>query len=411
MFVWGITKDREFRQETVSNEISEQWSRPQLIAGPIVSIPVEKTDVTITGEKVVHTQTLFLLPKKLSYTGNLETQILTRGVYETPVYSAIIKGVGVFDLQQIKKTFSSDTKILWDEAVVSINVTDTRGISSMFSLTWNDTQHVMAPSSKFSELDENGVHAYVTIEQKQNEYLFSFELPLKGSRELFFLPLAETTNVDIVSNWNAPNFQGEFLPKKRDITPEGFSAHWEIASYGKNIPQSWINISEIVTNKSLFSKSFGITLYQEVDFYTMVDRSIKYSILFICLTFLAFFMYEILANLRIHPIQYLLVGLAIALFYLLLLSFAEILGFLPAYILSVFATTILITGYCFSVFKAKSNAFSIMGLLIALYTYLYILLKLEELSLLFGSVLLFGVLATIMYITRNLDWYSLTKKQ
>jgi inner membrane protein len=157
------------------------------------------------------------------------------------------------------------------------------------------------------------------------------------------------------------------------------------------------------------SKQFGVGLYQEVDFYTMVDRAIKYSILFISLTFLTFFMYEVLVGLRIHPVQYLLVGLAIALFYLLLLSFAEIIGFLPAYLVSMIATTALVSGYCFSVLKARKRAAAIAALFITLYGYLYILLQLETLSLLFGSVLLFGVLATVMYLTRNLDWYTLNK--
>ena len=143
----------------------------------------------------------------------------------------------------------------------------------------------------------------------------------------------------------------------------------------------------------------------------MVNRATKYSILFISLTFLAFFMYEILGGLRIHAMQYLLVGLAIALFYLLLLSFAEIIGFLPAYLTAATATTALVTSYCFSVLKAKKRAFSIATLLATLYGYLYILLQMDQYSLLLGSVLLFGVLAVIMYLTRNLDWHSLNKNK
>lgn len=409
MFVWGVIQDRESRQEAASNEISEQWSRPQVIAGPVITIPVERTSLTTTGERFIQTSTLTLLPQKLSYESQVESQLLTRGVYETPVYTAIINGSGNFDLTDIDLETSADTRILWDKAVISINVSDTRGISVMVDVTVNESAYQMLPSSDFSTLDGSGVHATIAIDPSQSDQRFSFALPLKGSREISFLPLGEDTTVVVKSDWNAPSFTGEFLPEERSVTESGFEARWNITSYGKNLPQYWLDDSVVVDNTSLLSKSFGVGLYQEVDFYTMVDRSTKYSILFISLTFLTFFMYEVLAGLRIHPMQYLLVGLAIALFYLLLLSFAEVVGFLPAYLISTVAITLLITGYCFSVLKAKKRALSIGVLFGALYGYLYILLQLEELSLLFGSILLFGVLATVMYITRNLDWYSLNK--
>ena len=406
MFVWNVIQERESIQKVASNEISEQWGRSQLIAGPVITIPVEKTVVTITGEKVINTTTLTLLPQNLAYDSQIESQLLKRGVYETPVYTTIIKGTGNFDLSDIDLESSADTRIIWDQAVVSINVSDPRGISSMFDLTWNEELLQMQPSSKFSTLNESGVHTNLTIDPSQSNHRFSFELPLKGSLNISFLPLGENTDVTIKSNWNAPSFIGEFLPKERDLAENGFEAKWNITAYGKNLPQYWLSNSTNVDGEVLVSKKFGVSLYQEVDFYTMVDRATKYSILFITLTFLTFFMYEVLVRLRIHPMQYLLVGLAIALFYLLLLSFAEIIGFLPAYLISTIATTTLITSYCFSILKVKKRALSIATLLIALYGYLYILLQLEELSLLFGSILLFGVLSTVMYLTRDLDWYS-----
>lgn len=409
MFVRGVIQERENTQETVATEISEQWSRPQVIAGPVITIPVEKTSVTSTGEKITNTTTLTLLPQHLSYENQMASQILTRGVYETPVYTTTINASGNFNLTEIKLESSDATKILWNKAVISINVSDTRGISSMFDLILNNNKYPLFPSSDFATLDTSGVHTNIAIDPNQPNYTFSFAIPLKGSREISFLPLGEDTVSVVKSDWNAPSFIGEFLPEKRNISESGFEAEWKITSYGKNLPQYWLSNSSSVTSELLYSKAFGVGLYQEVDFYTMVDRSTKYSILFITLTFLTFFMYEILSGLRIHPMQYLLVGMAIALFYLLLLSFVEIVGFIPAYLISTIAITALITGYCFSVLKAKKRAFAIGGLLISLYGYLYILLQLEQLSLLFGSILLFGVLATIMYITRKLDWYTLNK--
>lgn len=410
MFVWGIIQDRESRQETASSEVAKQWSYPQTIAGPVITIPVEKTTITSSGERIVNKTNLTLLPQTLSYESQIKSQLLKRGVYETPVYTTDINGSGNFDLSEITLESPANTKILWDEAVISINVSDTRGISTVVDITLNEVKYQMLPSSNFSTLDNSGIHTDVKINPNQPDLAFSFALPLKGSREISFLPLGENTNVVIKSDWSAPSFQGEFLPEERQLTEGGFTAAWKVTSYGNNLPSYWQSDSSVVTSELLLAKAFGVGLYQEVDFYTMVDRSIKYSILFISLTFLTFFMYEVLAGLRIHPIQYLLVGLAIALFYLLLLSFAEIIGFLPAYLLAAIVTTALITGYCFSVFDAKKRAFSITILLTALYSYLYLLLQLDQYSLIFGSVFLFAVLTTVMYITKDINWYSLKNK-
>lgn len=405
MFVWGVIQDRQTRQTEASEEISEQWSRPQIIAGPVLTIPVERISIDSVGGQVNNMTSLTLLPNDLSLISQIDTQVLKRGVYETPVYTTVIKGSGGFDLSDLEK-LPSDARILWDQAVISIHVSDSRGIATMFDITLNGQQFKMLPASKFAALDGSGVHADVTIDPKITDYQFSFDLPLKGSRDISFIPLGESTTAQLSSSWNAPSFIGEFLPESRSITENGFTATWQIPSYAKNLPQSWTGATT-VSAETIVTKAFGVGLYQEVDFYTMVDRSTKYSILFIGLTFLTFFMYEVLASLRIHPVQYLLVGMAIALFYLLLLSLAEIIGFLPAYLIAAVATTGLIAGYCFSVLKANKRAFTIVALLTALYGYLYILLQMEQYSLLFGSLLLFCVLGIVMYITRNLDWYKL----
>lgn len=408
LFVLGIVQERENRRAEAFSVTSEQWSRAQTIAGPILSVPIERTDITTTGEPVVQADTIYVMPTDVQFNTQISTEQLSRGIYDIPVYTATVHGEGTFDLAKVIEEVT-DVHIFWDKAVVSVNVSDTRGIVSEFSINWNDTDHKMVPASKFTTIGDSGVHAGIVIDPQQPLHTFSFEMVLKGSEKIDFLPLGETTTVTAASDWSAPNFQGEFLPFERVVEPSGFTAAWEIASYGKNLPPYWFQKSTTITSDDLLQKHFGVQLHQAVDSYTMVDRATKYAILFISLTFLAFFMYEVLVSLRIHPIQYLLVGLALALFYLLLLSFSEVIGFLPAYVVSALATTLLITGYCFSILKASKKAFSIGALLLLLYVYLYILLQLETFSLLFGSVLLFAVLTTVMYITRNLNWYTLKK--
>ena len=278
MFVWGVVQDRENRQEEASGLISEQWRRPQTIAGPVLTIPVEKTNVTAEGERVVKLATLTLLPKDLVYDSQVGTELLKRGVYEIPVYTTTVSGSGNFNLSDIEKRSLAGARILWDQAVVSVNVTDPRGISSMFNLAFNGKQYEMQPSSKFRALDSSGVHTNVAIDSNQTDHQFSFALPLKGSREISYLPLGENTDVTVDSSWKAPNFTGAFLPENREVTKDGFKADWKITPYGKNLPQSWLG-TVAVDRETLRSKAFGVGLYQAVDFYTMVNRATKYSIL------------------------------------------------------------------------------------------------------------------------------------
>ena len=285
MFVWNIVQERESTQRDASDQVSEQWSRPQTIAGPVITIPVEKTAVTTTGERVVNTTTLTLLPQDLSYQSEIGTQLLTRGVYETPVYTTTVNGVGSFDISVIDLGSSADTKVLWDKAVLSLNVSDTRGITSSFPLSFGEKEYKMLPSSEFLTLDTVGVHTPVTIDPSQATCQFSFALPLKGSQSISFIPLGENTAVTLSSDWSAPSFSGEFLPENRTVSEQGFEATWNVTSYGKNLPQYWLGSGAVDGNETLQAKAFGVSLFQEVDFYTMVDRATKYAILFISLTF------------------------------------------------------------------------------------------------------------------------------
>lgn len=409
--VLGLVVDRSSRADEAIDEIASKWSREQTLNGPLITIPVRKTLTTSTGQETVQESLLFLLPSTLMYDVSLDTETRSRGIFDAVVYTSRIKGAGTFNLEDIAMN-QVDGVIQWDNAKLSIGIPDTRGIESSAELTWDDKKSAFSPGLPAGVIGSSGISAPVGIQQNKKENAFTFELSLRGSQEINFVPLGKTTNVAVSSRWPSPRFTGEFLPKEREVTDAGFSANWAVSSFGRSLPQSWIGTptaNNQTIQENMRKSTFGISLYQKVDFYTQVDRAIKYSILFITLTFLAFFMFEVLSSLRIHPLNYLLIGLAIALFYLLLLSLAEHIGFLPAYILSTLAITGLITGYSQSVLKAKKRAGIIAVLLIALYSYLYILLQLDELSLIFGSVFLFGILAIVMYVTRNIDWYAISE--
>jgi len=203
---------------------------------------------------------------------------------------------------------------------------------------------------------------------------------------------------------------GAFLPSDRTVSDTGFNATWHVSSFGRNYPQTWEG-TDVVSYATLAESAFGVSFYDGVDLYTQLFRSVKYSVLFIVITFTVFFLFEVLQKVRVHPIQYLLIGSALALFYLLLLSLAEQIGFLYAYLLATAMTTLLVVGYSASVLKQKSRALLVGVQLMVLYGYLYFVLKLEDYALLFGALLLFALLASVMYLTRNVDWFTLGRRE
>lgn len=408
-FVLGLVKERSNRADEAVAEIATKWGREQTLNGPVLTIPIKIPATIAGGERTFQEELIFLVPETLKYYISLDTEVLSRGIFDAGVYTGKIKGSGTFNLDDIDFSQVSGT-IQWDDASISIGIPDTRGIDSEIQLAWNDEQSNFKPGVSALTLGTTGISAPIRINQNQKENVFSFELSLRGSENINFVPFGKTTNVSVTSNWLSPSFSGEFLPKEREINEAGFTASWTVSSYGRSIEQSWVgtkSLPSLTLKKNIQNSAFGVALHQDADFYTQVNRAIKYSILFIALTFLAFFMFEVLAKLWIHPMNYLLVGLAIAIFYLLLLSLSENIGFFYAYITSTIAVTALITGYCKSVLKAKKRAGTIAILLLALYAYLYILLQLDELSLIFGSVFLFAILAVVMYLTRNINWYEI----
>ncbi|MGC9326127.1 MAG: cell envelope integrity protein CreD, partial [Candidatus Hinthialibacter sp.] len=231
---------------------------------------------------------------------------------------------------------------------------------------------------------------------------------LNGSQGAFFTPFGRNTTVEIRSNWSAPSFQGNWLPTQRDFSDQGFDAVWNIPFLGRDYPQKWwkdFGMENI--EKKIAASIFGVRFIAPVDHYRMAQRSIKYEILFLVLTFAALWLFEILIHMQIHSVQYLLVGVGMCMFYLLELSLAEHIGFIPAYVCASASVIILISTYCIAILKGKKRAAIIAAVTTALYAYLYILLMNQDYALLIGSIGLFLILAAIMYLTRKIDWYSM----
>ncbi len=228
------------------------------------------------------------------------------------------------------------------------------------------------------------------------------DIDLKGSQFLYFVPVGKTTNVNINSNWTNPSFGGEFLPDSREINNEGFQSYWNILHLNRNYPQSWSDNEHSVTYSA-----FGVNLLLPVDRYQKSMRVIKYAILFLAFTFLVFFFIEVMNKVFIHPIQYILVGIAIVVFYTLLLAISEHLAFNISYLISAILTLTLITAYVLAILKSKKITVLILGILGILYGFIFTIIQLQDYALLIGSIGIFVILAIVMYYSRKIDWYSI----
>jgi inner membrane protein len=280
-----------------------------------------------------------------------------------------------------------------------------RGIQDRVDLQWNGQAYPFDPGIGTTDLVAAGISTRVPVELsglESRQYTFSLTLKLNGSSELHFIPVGKETNIDLKSNWNDPSFDGAFLPDKREVNEKGFTAHWRVLHLNRNYPQAWKGSQYDIT----YSK-FGVKLLLPVDRYLKSTRSVKYASLFIVLTFLIFFILEIINQFRIHPIQYILVGLGLVLFYVLLLSFSEHIGFGPAYLVASAGIILMITLYAKTIFKFLKLALLLGGVLVILYTFIYVILQLSDYALLVGSIGLFLALALLMYLTRKVDWHAI----
>lgn len=401
LLVFQQVKQRENLFEENKYSIAEQWGSEQTIKGPYLVAPYQRSE-TVGEETRMVTDFVYILPNDLELSGDVAPNERSRGIYDVVVYDAQIMTKGSFTLSpEVMNTLPSNTQLT--KARLVVNLDDTRGIKELFSLQWNENDISFEPGA-YGQLfyDSKGVSAPVRL-AAGGVYDFSFPLTLQGTERISFSPFGSNTKADVTSSWPSPSFTGAFLPEDREISDDGFSASWVVSSFGRSYPQVFTSVD----SHELLETAFGVELFDGVNFYSKTSRAVKYAILFIVMTVLVFFLFEVLRKTKIHFVQYLLVGIALALFYLLLLSLGEHIGFLAAYIVAAIATIGLIAWYASSIFQRKKYALFLALFLTFLYVYLYILLQLENFSLLVGSLFLFVVLGVVMQVTRKIDWYSM----
>jgi inner membrane protein len=417
--IGSVIRERQGREAGVVREISSAWGEAQTINGPVLMVPYnyqvrDYREEIVNGhtnrvpEVRIRTAQAYFLPANLKISGKLDPKILHRGIYQAVVYGGTLSISGSFKKPVFDEWGVRPEDIIWKDSTVSFMITDLRGMKDVISLKWGDRSVPLASGSKLREFP-SGLHARLGDSPFDKESV-DFDLPvtLNGSRCIDFVPVGGKTEVSLSSSWPDPSFYGSFLPADRKVSAGGFEASWQMSCYGRSYPQQWSMAGggSPFNSETVRASQFGVSLIFAVDSYRYVERSIKYGVLFIVLVFTAFFLFEVLSRLKIHPFQYTLVGVAMCMFYLGLLSLSEITDFGLAYLAGAVLSAGLVTFYSGYVLRSFRRAMVVAGGLATIYGLLYVILRQQDYSLLLGTAGLFIVLAIVMYVTRHIDWYA-----
>ncbi|MCC7519523.1 MAG: cell envelope integrity protein CreD [Verrucomicrobiae bacterium] len=415
--IGAVLAERLARREAAVSEIVGAWGREQAILGPVLAVPYRQRDkvrreIAVGGKiewrevEETRVHTAFFLPAALVVEGKVHPERLHRGIYEAVVYRAALAVSGRFDKPDFAALKIEPEDLLLSDATVALGISDLRGAGETLRFVWGKEEVPFVPGSRLQGWT-SGLHARVGRRGLENGAAFRFALELRGSGALQFVPVGKQNEVKIASEWPDPSFRGAFAPAERKVTPQGFEAIWKIPYYGRNFPQQWTDTDPAgFEGGAVKGALFGVRFLPKLDAYRSVERAMKYGVLVFALVFVAFFIFETRAGLRVHAVQYLLVGAALCLFDLLLLAFTEFVRFGLAYLLAAGASTLLIAAYCAAVFRGARRARGIAAILALTYGWLYVALTLQDWALIFGSLGLFFALAAVMFLTRRMEGFA-----
>ncbi len=402
IFVRSLIDERQNRRNEAILEVTSKWGGQQTLFGPVILIPYEKYEETSKDCYISRKHYMHLLPEELSINGVIEPEVRHRGIYEVMLYKSALSVTGSFSKESFTDWPDNPDKILWQEATLAIGISDLKGLENIKSMEWNNDSIVAAGGIPYESSLTTGLNSPIQIAQDRNN-TFSMELVLKGSEAIYFVPTGESTNVRLSSNWSTPSFDGAMIPEKPEVTDKGFIAEWNTLSLTRSFPQKW---SDKSYEYEIPQSAFGVSLLIPVDIYQKTTRSVKYALLFIGLTFLVIFFIEVISKKKIHPVQYLLTGAALVIFYSLLLALSEQFSFGLAYLIAAASIIGLIVFYANSLFHKLSYTFATGGVLMVLYAFLFAILHMSDLALLLGNIGLFIILAIVMFFSRKIDWYN-----
>ena len=400
--IQSLINERQSVSNDTRMQISEQWGKDQILTGPVLMITFTKRE-TVDGKVTLSRENAYLLPEKLAISGGVNPEKRHRSIYSIVVYHAVLQIKGHFSMPDWNALGIDSGSVIRNEVRLILGVPDMRGITNNVILHWGDLDFAADPGLQNQDIAGSGMSIPVnwSLLEKGNGVDFNLPLEINGSDMLGFVPAGKETDVDLHSPWKDPSFTGAFLPGERSITDTGFHARWKVLHLNRNFPQQWIG-NAFKTSDS----QFGVRFIVAVDHYQKAMRSAKYALMFLTLTFAVFFFVEVINKMKIHPMQYLFVGLALILFYSLLLSLSEQMPFNLAYLISTLAIITMIVLYSRTIFREPKLVWILGAFLVILYGFLFILLQMEAYALLLGTVGLFLVLGSVMVLSRNINWFQ-----
>ncbi len=403
----GLISERAFLLRQAESKVASGWGGYQRLGGPILSMQLVRSRTDKRGWTHTDKSLVYLLPDRVDIRSRMKTERRYVGIYTVPIYRTEIEISGTFkpdDFKKLQTPSNSAETLKLTDAKLFLPVSKVKAIQALEPVQWAGEE------IKFEAGGipiHNGVHARIgtspLLDDKPVE--FSVHITLAGSQGISFLPLARSTQISLTSDWPHPSFQGAFLPAERSVQAEGFDAHWQILELNRNYGQSWTG--DTVDAAKLGASAFGVSLYLPADIYQRNERAVKYAFLFVAMTFLSLFLLENLAGPHLHAVQYGLIGLALSVFYLLLLALSEYVPFIWAYGLGTTALVALTGTYLSAALRSPRKGLTAAAAFLGVYILLYVIIVSEQAALLIGSLSLFAVLALVMIVTRHIDWHQL----
>lgn len=417
-----LVNERSRRKQEVGREITAKWGQSQELSGPVMVIPFEKEIISKVNEAgqvkalvSYQTEYLHLLPNKLQVSQEVKPETRRRGIYQSVVYTSVTRMTGDFQELNLEKEGIKPEAVAWDKARLILGVSDLKGLSAFPEITWNEKQAETntSPVSLFSENLSAGIDL---SEAKNTRGTYTIKLNLRGSDFISIAPLGRENEITVKGNWGSPGFDGDYLPAERTVKDNFFQASWSVQSLDRKVPQQWTyprvslpieNAGEKnVVERPLVPHVVKVAFLDGVDLYQQTDRTLKYGVLVIVLAFLALMFTEILRQTPFHIIHYGLIGAALVIFYTLLLSFSEHIGFNAAYLAAFLATNGIITWFVRSISKSTLTAGIFAAILTLFFGFNFVLMQLEDYALLVGSIGLFVILSALMYLTSKINWFA-----
>jgi inner membrane protein len=417
LFVYSLVAERTLRAKEVTDEISGLVGGKQSFLGPTLVIPYRVPLQTVSGATAVNNipehGVYIVFPAQAEATVKSHTEERHRSLFKVPVYQAELSLNATFDLAGVPSAAPAGAVLDWNHVEIVVGVSDPRGALADATLSINDKSTTLVPSEnednisvgdfpgQRSSLTFFGVKDVETVKPNA-QFKVTSALRFSGAQRIAVLAYGKTTHLTMKGDWPNPSFDGGFLPVNRTISRQGFSAEWSVPFIARGVRAE--GRSNMIAG--LDAKALGVSFVELADPYQSVSRSLKYVLLFLGLLFLSYFVFEVTTGKRVHPAQYILVGLAQIIFYLLLLSFAERIGFDWGFLIAGAATVILLSANAGWIFSSRVQGFRALVCFSLLYALIYLLLRLEDNALLVGAVASFLAVAAVMYFTRKIDWYS-----